>query len=113
MKIKIDKHIPVPPSGKGKKSIEREALELMELGDSFAYDRNDTEDLTNDRVVQAISAIKKVNKRNGNLDNNENKNASDAKKNLSEELDKLSNLLKDGVLTQEEFEKAKKKILDN
>jgi hypothetical protein len=63
MKIKIDKHIPVPPSGKGKKSIEREALELMELGDSFAYDRNDTEDLTNDRVVQAISAIKKVNKR--------------------------------------------------
>ena len=37
----------------------------------------------------------------------------DNKKNLSEEIDKLNNLLKDGVLTQEEFEKAKKKLLDN
>ena len=33
--------------------------------------------------------------------------------NLSEELDKLNELLKSGALTQEEFEKAKKKILDN
>ena len=32
---------------------------------------------------------------------------------LSSELNKLSELLKSGVLTQEEFEKAKKKILDN
>ena len=32
---------------------------------------------------------------------------------LSQELNKLNNLLKSGVLTQEEFEKAKKKILDN
>jgi predicted Zn-dependent peptidase len=31
---------------------------------------------------------------------------------MSDELNKLNNLLKDGVLTQEEFEKAKKKILD-
>ena len=30
-----------------------------------------------------------------------------------EELDKLNELLKSGALTQEEFEKAKKKILDN
>ena len=29
------------------------------------------------------------------------------------EITKLNNLLKSGVLTQEEFEKAKKKILDN
>ena len=34
-------------------------------------------------------------------------------KNLSEELDKLNELLKSGALTREEFEKAKKKILDN
>jgi hypothetical protein len=33
--------------------------------------------------------------------------------NLSEELDKLNELLKSGALTREEFEKAKKKILDN
>ena len=48
-----------------------------------------------------------------NLKNDENENFIDNKKNLSEELDKLNNLLKDGVLTQEEFEKAKKKLLDN
>ena len=45
--------------------------------------------------------------------NKENENSFDNKKNLSEELDKLNNLLKDGVLTQEEFEKAKKKLLDS
>ena len=33
--------------------------------------------------------------------------------NLSSELARLNNLLKNGVLTQEEFDKAKKKILDN
>ena len=48
-----------------------------------------------------------------NLKNDENENSFTNKKNLSEELDKLNNLLKDGVLTQEEFEKAKKKLLDN
>ncbi len=41
---------------------------------------------------------------NNNADNSEN---------LTEELDKLNELLKNGALTQEEFEKAKKKILDN
>jgi len=32
---------------------------------------------------------------------------------LSDELKKLNDLLQSGVLTQDEFEKAKKKILDN
>ena len=32
---------------------------------------------------------------------------------LSSELNKLNNLLKEGVITQEEFQKAKKKILEN
>ena len=44
---------------------------------------------------------------NNNVDNSEN---------LTEELNKLNKLnelLKSGALTQEEFEKAKKKILDN
>ena len=53
------------------------------------------------------------NKDNQNSENNEIEDISDVKKNLSEELDRLNNLLKEGVLTQEEFEKAKKKILDN
>ena len=48
-----------------------------------------------------------------NFKNDENENSFDNKKNLSEELDKLNNLLKDGILTQEEFEKAKKKLLDS
>jgi len=33
--------------------------------------------------------------------------------NLSSEITKLNELLKSGVLTQEEFDKAKKKLLDN
>ena len=52
-------------------------------------------------------------KEQDNLKNDENENFFDDKKNLSEELDRLNNLLKDGVLTQEEFEKAKKKILED
>ena len=63
-------------------------------------------------IMKGMSA-KNANKENENLDNNEIENSSDSKKNLSEELEKLNNLLKDGVLTQEEFEKAKKKLLDN
>ena len=35
------------------------------------------------------------------------------KKDLSDEINRLNELLKNGILTKEEFEKAKKKILDN
>ena len=56
---------------------------------------------------------KNANKENENLENNEIENSFDTKKNLSEELEKLNNLLKDGVLNQEEFEKAKKKLLED
>ena len=59
------------------------------------------------------SEAKSALKEEVNLTNDENENSLDNKKNLSEEIDKLNNLLKDGVLTQEEFEKAKKKLLDN
>ena len=62
-------------------------------------------------IMKGMSA-KNANKENENLENNEIENTFDGKKNLSEELEKLNNLLKDGVLTQEEFEKAKKKLLD-
>ena len=43
-------------------------------------------------------------------DNQENSN--DTSENLSTELNKLNELQKSGVLTQEEFEQAKKKLLD-
>ena len=63
-------------------------------------------------IMKGMSA-KNDNKQNENLENNENENFSEKNKNLSEEFNKLNNLLKDGILTQEEFEKAKKKLLDN
>jgi hypothetical protein len=62
-------------------------------------------------IMKGMSA-KNANKDNVDSENNEIENLSEVKKNLSEELNNLNNLLKDGVLTQEEFEKAKKKILD-
>ena len=63
-------------------------------------------------AIMKGSEAKNALKEEANSKNDENKNSFDNKKNLSEEIDKLNNLLKDGVLTQEEFEKAKKKILD-
>ena len=63
-------------------------------------------------IMKGMSA-KNANKESENLENDEIENSFDAKKNLSEELEKLNSLLKDGVLTQEEFEKEKKKLLDN
>ena len=62
-------------------------------------------------IMNGISA-KNSNKENENSENDEIENFSDQKENLTTELEKLNNLLKDGVLTQEEFEKAKKKLLD-
>ena len=64
-------------------------------------------------AIMKGSEAKSALKDKTNLKNDENENSLNDKKNLSEEIDKLNNLLKDGVLTQEEFEKAKKKLLDN
>ena len=63
-------------------------------------------------IMNGMSA-KNANKKDEIPENNESENISDAQKNLSEELTNLNNLLKDGVLTKEEFDKAKKKLLDN
>ena len=63
-------------------------------------------------IMKGMSA-KNANKNDKNLKDNEVENFSDGNKNLSEELNKLNYLLKDGVITQDEFEKAKKKILDS
>ena len=57
---------------------------------------------------------KSSNKSNSQIDTNEEtENLSDDSQNLTNELNKLNELLKGGVLTQEEFEKAKKKILED
>tara|TARA_Y100001958_G_scaffold110506_1_gene77971 strand:+ start:281 stop:544 length:264 start_codon:yes stop_codon:yes gene_type:complete len=63
-------------------------------------------------IMNGMSA-KNSNKKDEELENNEIENHPDTQKNLSEELGKLDDLLKKGVLTQEEFDKAKKKLLDN
>ena len=52
-------------------------------------------------------------KKNQDEDKEEYKEFSDNSDKLSSELNKLNELQKSGVLTQEEFEKAKRKILDN
>ena len=58
----------------------------------------------------AKSANKSIDKEE---DTNEIKDSDANSNQLSDELNELNKLLKDGVLTQEEFEKAKKKILEN
>ena len=57
--------------------------------------------------------MKGMSAKNTLKENNENKNSLDENKNLSEELDKLNQLHQSGVLTKEEFEKAKNKLLNN
>ena len=57
---------------------------------------------------------KRENRSNESLEDQDQENSLfDNNNKLTDELDKLNQLLKDGVLTEEEFEKAKKKILDN
>ena len=64
-------------------------------------------------AIMKGSEAKSALKEEANLKNDEFESSFDNKKNLSDEIDKLNNLLKDGILTQEEFEKAKKKLLDD
>ena len=55
----------------------------------------------------------KVDNRPQKPDENESIDMSSNNDQLSNEITKLNELLQNGVLTQEEFEKAKKKLLDN
>ena len=63
-------------------------------------------------IMKGFSA-KSANKTNQNSENENIDEFSDDGNKLSDEIERLNQLLKDGVLTQEEFEKAKKKLLDN
>ena len=66
------------------------------------------------RAIMTGFSAKSSNKSDVEIETNENiDNIPNKPENLTEELNKLNELLKSGVLTQEEFEKAKKKILDN
>ena len=63
-------------------------------------------------IMKGFSA-KSENKKNESIDDEKIQESSYNENNISDEIEKLNKLLKDGVLTQDEFEKAKKKILDN
>ena len=66
------------------------------------------------RAIMTGFSAKRSNKSDAEIETNENiDNIANKPENLTEELNKLNELLKSGALTQEEFEKAKKKILDS
>ena len=66
------------------------------------------------KAIMTGFSAKSSNKSDTEIETNENiDNISNKSESLTEELNKLNELLKSGALTQEEFEKAKKKILDN
>ena len=56
----------------------------------------------NDRILEDLTSEEDINSSLGVTNDN-----------LSDELIKLSELFKNGVLTQEEFEKAKKKLIES
>ena len=63
-------------------------------------------------IMKGFSA-KSANKANEISENEKIDDFSDDGNKLSDEIERLNQLLNDGILTQEEFEKAKKKLLDN
>ena len=63
-----------------------------------------------------MSGVSEKKSKQANKDENEideNNEVSNSDKSLSDELEKLNELRESGVLTQEEFEKAKNKLLNN
>ena len=65
------------------------------------------------RAIMTGFSAKSSNTSESEIETNNSENITNNPERLTEELDKLNELLKSGALTQEEFEKAKKKILDN
>ena len=63
-------------------------------------------------IMKGFSA-KSANKANENISTENSSETFIDENKLSDEIEKLNQLLKDSVLTEEEFKKAKKKILDN
>ena len=65
------------------------------------------------KAIMEGSSARSANKAYENSNEEKFDEISDEGNQLSDEIVRLYLLLKDGVLTQEEFEKAKKKLLDN
>ena len=65
------------------------------------------------KAIMEGSSARSANKAYENSNEEKFDEISDEGNQLSDEIERLNQLLKDDVLTQEEFEKAKKKLLDN
>ena len=65
------------------------------------------------KAIMEGSSARSANKAYENSNEEKFDEISDEGNQLSDEIERLNQLLKDGVLTQEEFEKAKKKLLEN
>ena len=65
------------------------------------------------KAIMEGSSARSANKAYENSNEEKFDEISDEGNQLSDEIERLNQLLKDGVLTQEEFEKAKKKLLDD
>ena len=65
------------------------------------------------KAIMEGSSARSANKAYENSNEEKFDEISDEGNQLSDEIERLNQLLKDGVLTQEEFEKAKKKLLDS
>ena len=68
------------------------------------------------RAIMSGFSAKSANRSQSEIDLDEKESLEDSpkdNKDVASELNKLNELLKSGALTQEEFEKAKNKILDN
>ena len=63
-------------------------------------------------IMKGFSA-KSANRSDENIEDQNFDNPPNDENKLSDEIERLNQLLNDGILTQEEFEKAKKKLLDN
>ena len=55
---------------------------------------------------------KRANENNQNIESDTAESSLKNEDKMSDEIDKLNKLFKDGVLTQEEFEKAKRKVIE-
>ena len=63
-------------------------------------------------ILKGFNA-KEANRLEKEEDENEINNNSETKNNLSDELSKLNELKEKGIISEEEFEKAKNKLLNN
>ena len=62
-------------------------------------------------ISMGIEARRNVNLKSSDENNKQNKNLDSNDSSITDELLKLNELKKDGLLTQEEYEQAKKKLL--